>query len=237
MKKRQPARPGRKPDLTPKIPSFKFSTANKSDAAYRDRLRVLKEKYGVKTSLRVNAKLTPSAKGAITRQTRKLAVYLNPGNRFQFVKADAATLRKVRGKGTAPSQAVTGKGVFVQLPESKHRSRVSVTPKGEVAVYTGSLRSTKASFKTADVLRDPEMILREASKRGAKSVFVSVRGLRGQTKYTLKAFANYITARTTAGKSLRKGLAAQLKDGKGIWKNRFQVEFVGVKTTKRKAKK
>ena len=231
MKKKRAAQPGVRPDFTPKIPAFKYSTRNTKPDAYRDRLTVLK-KFGVKTSIRTNAKLTPQVKAAITRHVRRVAGYLNPANRVQFVKADPRAIRAAVRRGTVNPQQATGKGIFVQTPVSKHKTKVRINRKGELTTKTGTLVSSRKLFKTKDILRNPKLIEAEAKRRGAKSVFVSIRGFRSPNRYTPGTFNRYVQNR------LLEAMREYSKAGKGLWKNHFEVEFITTeKTTKRKAKK
>ena len=211
--------------LPRKIRVFKFGTKNKSDAAYRDRLRVLKDKFGVQTKIRTTAKLTPQRKAAITRLTSKVSGYLNPDNRFKFVKLDAKTKKAALKAGTVNKEQLTAKGAFVQQPSTK-RSRVRFKDNGELVVKTGKRVSTFATFKTTEVLANPQAVIDEMKKRGASRVFVSVKGFRSRTikkGYTAKQLLNYLTGRI---QTFRNGVEAQVKSGKGVFASRISFEFV-----------
>lgn len=175
-----------------RIPAFRFSTRNKSPAAYRDRLSVLAKKYGVEFSFRSNAKLTPQRKGAITRKLRKVVEFLNPENSFQFVEAPPSELKKLRRKRGAAKQQITGKGVFVPVAKTgKRKTRIRIKD-GEIRTRTGRFTSHFRLYPSAEVVADPKMIVEEAKELGAEQVFISLKGHRSKTGYTLKRFGEYL---------------------------------------------
>lgn len=214
--------------LPPKITAYKFSPRNKTDAAYRDRLRVLKDKYGAETKIRANAKLTPQRKAAITRLASKYTGYLNPDNRFQFVKLDRKTKKAALRTGTVSRDQITGTGAFIQRPSGK-KSRINFKTNGELVIRTGKRVSTFATFKTTQVLADPESVVAEMKRRGASRVFVNVRGFRSRTikkGYTAKQLLQYLSGRIM---TFRNGVEQQQKSGKGVFASRISFEFVGGK--------
>jgi len=214
--------------LPPKIKAFKYGTKNKTDAAYRNRLKVLKDKFGVDTKIRATAKLTPQRKAAITRLTTKYSGYLNPDNRFRFVKTDKRTRKAALKSGTVNRDQTTRKGVFVQTPKGA-KSKVRIRKTGELEVTTGKRKSTFATFKTTDVLKNPKKIIAEMKRRGAKRAFVSVKGFRSRTVksgFTPKLFLAYLTGRIL---TFNAGVKSQSKSGKGVFASKITVEFVGGK--------
>lgn len=193
----------KKIDTTPKLVGvFKFSTRNKSDAAYRDRLRVLKNKYGA-TGIRANAALTPQRKSAITRATRKLVEFLNPANGFQFVPTPEKTKRAAIAKGGISRKQATAKGIFVPIPKTlgeranskRQKTKVEISKRGKVRTKTGEYISTFETFRREDVAKNPELIARAMKKAGAERAFISIRGHRGKSEkfgYSLKMFMQYL---------------------------------------------
>jgi hypothetical protein len=219
------------PSPTRKLKVLAYSKRNKSNAAYRDRLMTLKKKFGVAFSFPVSGKLTPQRKGAVTRAMRKYVEFLDPKNRFQFVKASPAVLKKVKAKKGTKSTQVTKTGVFVQVPESrkrgkdgkrkgKQRSRVRISRAGEISVSTGGFVSTVKKFRAAAVLRDPSLIEAEAKRRGAEKVFVSIKGHRGKNEYSIAGFMRYFR------ESLSSVVEEHIEEEGGAFQNYFSVEFV-----------
>lgn len=221
---------GQKLDTTPRLRAFKFSTKNKSDAAYRDRLRVLKTKYGVAFPFAVNAKLNGARKGAITRRLNKVVEFLNPDNRFAFVPLPPSTLKKISHRRELSKEQRTKTGVFVPKPKSgRKKTRVRVNPKtGEIQTRTGKFTSTFKKYKSADVVRDPERIIRDAKKRGAESIFVSIKGHRGKSNkygYNLKQFMRYMNEQILPDIED----AQDDEEKQTAFRNWFGVEFVSYK--------
>ena len=227
-----------------KIPTLKFSTRNKSDAAYRDRLKVFVKTYGKKFSFPVNAKLIPQRKAAITRVRRTLTEFLNPKNRFVFVPLTPALLKKSRKTGSASKNQYTNGGVFVATPKTtRKKSSVNVDKKsGVVSVRTGKSRSTTKLFRTADVVNDPATVVREAKRRGAETIFVTIKGHRGVKErdgYSLKAFMQYLKF-SKFGDDLREQMEEDEENRTGAFKNFIGIEFVShewKRPTKPKRKK
>lgn len=223
---------GQKLDTTPRIRAFKFSTKNKTDAAFRDRLVVLKKKFGVKIPFAVNAKLTSRRKAAISRRMAKVVEYLNPENNFKFVPLTPAKLRKVAGKRQVSSKQRTGKGIFVQVAKGgKAKTRVRVTKTGDVETTTGKFSSKRKIYRSADIVTDPERVTRDAMKIGAEAVYVSVNGHRGKTRhtllgekrrYSLKAFMRYMSEQIVPDIEE----AMEDNDVDSAFRNYFAVEFV-----------
>lgn len=219
------------PSASRKIKVLAYSKRNKSEAAYRDRLVTLKKKFGVAFSFPVSGKLTPQRKGAVTRAMRKVGQFLDPKNRFKFVPASPAVLRKVKAKKGAKAVQVTTKGVFVQVPETRkrgkggkrkgaQRSRVRITKDGEIAVTSGKFVSTVKTFRAARVLANPGLIEAEAKKRGAEKVFVSIKGHRGKNEYSIAGFMRYFR------EVLSKAIEEHTDEEEGAFQNYFAVEFV-----------
>lgn len=245
---------GQKLDTTPRLRVFKFSTRNKTDAAYRDRQKVLSEKFGVPFTFRKNAKLTGQRKAAITRRLTKYAEFLNPENQFKFVPLTPATLRKVSHLREISSAQRTRGGVFVPVPKSGKRAKTSVKvdrKTGKISVRTGKFKSTFKKYRSVDVVKNPEKIIADAKKRGAESIFVSIKGHRGGSLkygYSLKSFLHYLTNETNGLlQDVEEGIEEpeeyKRKKGKAsVFKNWFAVEFVShewkkTSSTKTKFKK
>lgn len=233
---------GQKLDTTPKIRAFKYSTKNKTEAAYRDRLKVLKNKFGVAFTFSTSAKLTGGRKAAITRRVAKYAEFLNPANGFRFVSVSKKTLGKISHRREVSPAQRTKKGIFVPVPKSRVKTAVKVDKKtGEVSTRTGKFKSTTKRFRSVDVVKNPELILKEAKKRGAERVFVSIKGHRGKSEkygYSLKQFMRYFSDQLLPDLED----AQDNEDYSGAFKNWFGVEFVSYKwgavsRTKTKTKK
>lgn len=220
-------RPQGKGPLPPKIPAFKFSKRNKSADAYRDRLRVLVEKYGVKFSFRKNAKLTGQRKGAITRQTRKLVEFLNPDNNFQYVPTTKRQNKGVRKNKEISRQQVTPGGVF--LPRAKVKSgrktKFRISDSGVILSKTGNFTSHFRLYPSTQIVSDPAQIARDAKELGAETVFVSIKGHRGGSRkngYSLKAFMRYMAENIIPDIEE----AQEDEEKKTAFRNWFGVEFV-----------
>jgi hypothetical protein len=252
MKTSRTPKKGEKLDVTPRLRVFKFSTRNKTEAAYRDRQKVLADKFGVSFTFRRNAKLTGQRKAAITRRLNKYAEFLNPENGFKFVPLTPATLRKVSHRREISKAQRTGGGVFVPVPKTKRKNVVRIDRKsGAVSVQSGKFKSTFKKYRSRDVVMNPQKILEDAKKRGAESIFVSIKGHRGgvlKYGYSLKAFMHYLTNDTDgllADVELALDDPAEYRKQFGessVFKNWFAVEFVShawkkprkTKTKKRK---
>lgn len=239
IKSRRPVK-GQKLDTTPRIRAFKFSTKNKSDAAFRDRLVTLKKKFGVKFPFAVNAKLTPRRKAAISRRVGKVVEFLNPENGFQFVPLTPAVIRKVAGRRQVSKEQRTAKGIFVPVAKgAKKRTRIRITKIGEIETTTGKFTSKNKIYRSVDIVRDPARVIRDAEKLGAESIFVSIKGHRGKTahkiqksgekrQYSLKAFMRYMTEQIVPDIE-----DAQDDDESGsAFRNYFGVEFVSYRWSK-----
>jgi hypothetical protein len=205
-----------------KLPAFKYSTRNKSEAAYKDRLRVLKQKFGVKTSLSLNKKLTPQAKSSITKLTRKYSGYLNPENRFEFVPGDKRTLRAIKKRGDYSAEAITQKGVFIQKPKSRKKGRFTLKQTGEIELRLGSRVNQYSLFRSEDIVKDPELVRREAKKRGANYVLINIKGYQGKTTYSVESFMQYLSDSLIP--DIEEAWEDQEKDS--AFRRYFGVEFV-----------
>ena len=221
MKKKKPG--------APKIPAYRFKLTNRSTEAARDRLRVLKQKFGVKFGFAANARLTPQRKAAITRVAKKYTEFLNPENGFKFVPLTKGQ-RKALVKNREVSRAqLTSTGVFVRAPK---KAKARVTKDGHIQTTAGRFTSTSKQFAAVDVARDPSIIEKAAKAAGAERVFVSIKGHRGGRRkngYSLKAFMHYVL------ETIRADIEAAQDDEeietptgkqKSAFKNWFGVEFV-----------
>lgn len=216
----------------PKIPALKFSVRNKSNAAFRDRARVLKTKYGIEFGFSIREKLTPQRKGAITKKLRKVSGYLNPKNRFTFVPTDKKTLSALKKRGDIAKESTTSKGVFLQSPKGK-KSRYKIKPDGEILRQTGSRESSFALYRSESVVKNPKQIIAEAKKRGAQYIFVSIKGYQGKTKYDLKAFEHYLLTEIIPDIEEAK----ENEESDSAFRNYFGVEFVKFSPAQKQAKK
>lgn len=164
---------------------------------YKAEARELKS-YGIEFGFDLRKKLSPQAKGAITRKRHKLVGYLNPENRFKFVPLK--TKEQKRGVRRMVSRdQVTKTGVFVQVPKLKGRkkARVSVNKKGELIIKGGQRRSRFVRIK-GDVIRagSIEELKKKvyAATKGQKvqQVRLHVRGYGSKATYvSLAAFFAY----------------------------------------------
>lgn len=235
MKTSRRPRKGEKLDTTPLIRAFKFSTKNKSLAAYKDRHAVLAQKFGVKFPFKIGAKLNGSRKGAITRRLNKVAEFLNPDNQFRFVPLTPSVLKKVSHQREISTAQRTTKGVFVPVPKSTRKTSTQVKfdkKTGKLSVRTGKFKSTFKKYRSTDIVSNPQLVLRDAEKRGAESVFVSIKGHRGGSLkygYSLKAFMRYMNEELLPDIEEALDDPESYKERKGkpsVFKNWFAVEFV-----------
>lgn len=245
MKKSRQPKKGEKLDTTPRIRAFRYSTKNKSDAAYKDRLNVLKQKYGVSFPFPVTSKLTGRKKAAITRRLNKVVEFLNPDNGFTFVPLTPATLRKVSHRRETAKEQRTGKGVFLPRPKgSRRKTSVRVDKRtGEISTKTGRFTSKIKIYKATSIIRNPSKIIEDAKKLGAEAIFVSIKGHRGKSEkygYSMKHWMRY------QEEQIMPDLVEAQDEGNysGAFRNWFGVEYVihdwevvGKKQSRRKTNK
>lgn len=207
-----------------RVPVFKYSTRNKSKAAYLDRATTFKKKYGVVFSFPLRGKITSQAKSAITRKTRRLTGYLLPKNRFVFVPVSTKGLRTVKRKRQAEAQAFTPKGVFIQRPKTRGKTKptkIRITSEGIIYKQTGKRRSEHVIYKSADVVADPSMIVREALKRGKQTqILVNIKGYSGNEAHNVHAWLWYFE------NDLIEDIEQQIAEEEGAFQKHFGVEFV-----------
>lgn len=164
---------------------------------YKAEARELR-KYGVEFTFDLRRKLSPQAKGAITRKRAKLVTYLNPENRFKFLPLKNAKA-KSNVRRTVSRDQVTPTGVFVQVPKmrGKSRARAYVNRKGELVV-TGGKRISRFVRIKGDLLRSGSVaelrakISKAAGGKRVEQVRLHVRGHAAKATYvSLESFFAY----------------------------------------------
>jgi hypothetical protein len=225
-----------------KVRVFAHSMRDTSNAAYRDRAKVLRDKYGITFGFPLSGKLTGARKTAISRKAAKLVEFLNPENGFEFIPLTSAKRKAVKkNRDVAPIQ-LTPKGVFIPKPRSKRKTRVKISDKGEVETRTGKFISHFHTFDAAEVAARPEIIQEFADKIGAERAFISIKGHRGGSRkngYSLKNFMRY----------MREDIIPDIEDAQGgelvevngkrrksAFTNFVGVEFISYDWTYRKPK-
>jgi hypothetical protein len=165
------------------------SSAMRKKLSYREKAKALSG-LGRPFGFALNRKLSPQAKGWITRRWRDYAGISKVENRFKLVKATPAQRRLLRR--TLPRSAVTEKGVLVQVPKG---GRARITKEGRLVVSKGALREETFALNRVRLATDPkaeiERIYRLAKGKN-KKVFITFRGFEGRMKYTPFAFLYYM---------------------------------------------
>lgn len=177
-----------------KVVAFRYKMSDTSTVAYRDRLRTLRDKYGIEFGFAANAKLTGPRKAAISRKAAKLVEFLNPENNFRFVPLTPEKRKAVKkNRDISPAQ-LTKKGAFIPAPRGK-KTKVRISKKGVVETQSGNETSHHHIFDSADVVANPQLVLDFGEKLGAERIFITIKGHRGGSRkngYSLKNFMRYL---------------------------------------------
>lgn len=138
----------------------------------------------------LNRKLSPQAKGWVTRRWRDYSGYVHEQNRFRAVKATPAQRRLLLK--TLPKQQVTKTGVLVQVPRG---ARVRISKTGRLVVSKGRIREESFTLNRVRLAQNPREEIRriyDLAKGRNKKVFITFRGYEGRESYTPGAFLYYL---------------------------------------------